>query len=69
MQNQIVGMMGEVENNKGTDAAFAMGDQISNMLPGKYGAIAKGVMLGAKMLNSAAGKKANTFSIDNSTIS
>lgn len=68
MQNQIVGMMGEVENTKGTDTAFAVGDQISNMLPGKYGAIAKGVMLGAKMLNSAAGKKTNTFSIDTSTV-
>jgi hypothetical protein len=34
------------------------------MLPGKAGLIAKGVMLGAKALNSIGGKKTDTFSIN-----
>lgn len=72
LQSQVFGLantlIDPVENNSGTNTAFAIGDQVSNMLPGKAGLIAKGAMLGLKAINSIGGKRSDSFSINQDTL-
>ena len=72
LQSQVFGLantlIDPVENNSGTNTAFAIGDQVSNMLPGKAGLIAKGAMLGLKAINSIGGKRSDSFSVNQDTL-
>lgn len=72
LQNAVFGIANSfikpVNNSSGVDSAFQIGDQAANMLPGKAGLIGKGVMLGAKAINSIGGKRTIDFSVNHEAI-